>query len=157
MQIETVDDVLAHYGIKGMKWGVRRSSKQLATASSSSSSKKEVSDDAAVFNALRSKARTSGISSLSNDEIRVLNARAQVLQSYSQNFPKQKTKRAKVVDFFVKDILLVTGKSLAKDVARTAATKKLVDKGLLPKKGDKTDSQRREEAKKVLKELGDDD
>ena len=38
MTFETADDVLEHFGVKGMKWGVR---KQRTTSSSSGGSKKE--------------------------------------------------------------------------------------------------------------------
>lgn len=42
MTIVDVDDFLAHYGVKGMKWGVRRSDEQLARASSRGDAVKEV-------------------------------------------------------------------------------------------------------------------
>lgn len=38
--IETVDDVLAHYGVKGMRWGVRRSSGERVSAAPSKPSGK---------------------------------------------------------------------------------------------------------------------
>lgn len=46
MQSETVNDVLEHYGTKGMKWGVRRSRRSLSRAAKASTGKsvKDLSD-----------------------------------------------------------------------------------------------------------------
>src|SRR5688500_11253485 len=98
-----------------MRWGVRRSPSQLSSASTSKKpgwaadppkgpptaaskalgkkvkKEQEQSPDTVVFNALRQKARKDGISSLSNDEIRVLTARADALEKYSRTFPTPKT------------------------------------------------------------------
>lgn len=70
------DDILQHYGVKGMKWGVRRSQSELASAPS-------VSDDSTKAAAIRSKAQAGGTRSLSNAELRVINERMNLEQQYA--------------------------------------------------------------------------
>ena len=44
MTITSVEDILEHYGVKGMKWGVRKDRSSGSSSSSSSSSKKSSSE-----------------------------------------------------------------------------------------------------------------
>lgn len=69
------DEVIAHWGIRGMKWGVRRQNRSLD---------KGASDDAKQAHRVMVKAKTGGIKALSNNEIKVLNARLNLERSYSQ-------------------------------------------------------------------------
>lgn len=72
---ETLDEVLEHFGIKGMKWGVRKSRKQRQEEAASADSK--------VATKHLKTAKTSGMSSLSNAELQVLVKRLQLEQQYS--------------------------------------------------------------------------
>jgi hypothetical protein len=73
---------LIHYGIKGMKWGVRRSEAQLAR--SKSSPKPQLSEDAKNVNRLHNKIETKGTGSLSNQEMRQFLERVDLERRYNQ-------------------------------------------------------------------------
>lgn len=92
---------LFHYGVKGMKWGVRRTDAQLEAArapqpvsvtqkkpgtfaKTSGGQNQPVSDDAAKALAARQKARASTTDSLSNAELRVAVERMNLEQQYSR-------------------------------------------------------------------------
>jgi hypothetical protein len=97
----TIEDVLAHYGIKGQRWGVRRSNPSGAKAS------KPKSEDAQKAKSIQAKAKKSGLDSLSNDELKVLVNRMQLESNY-------KTVKAKN---------LSGGKSFAKQTVKEVGKK----------------------------------
>lgn len=82
---DKVEDFFAHYGVKGMKWGVRRSDAQLSKARG----KSEMSEDAEKAANARIKAKTSGTSSLSNKEMQTLVNRMNLEQQYSRLNPSK--------------------------------------------------------------------
>lgn len=73
---------LTHYGIKGMKWGVRRSDAQLARAQAAP--KPTLSVDAKKANLLYDKIETKGTGSLSNQEMRQFLERMDLESRYSR-------------------------------------------------------------------------
>lgn len=79
------DDVLTHYGIKGMKWGVRRTRKQLDAAS----------DDAKRASEARDKIKRNRGSTdpLSNQELQQLVTRMNLERQYSSLAQTQKSTR----------------------------------------------------------------
>lgn len=83
---EDLEDFLEHYGVKGMKWGVRRDRRR------SRGSSEDDSEDAKKARAASRKIRKSGLSSLSNEEIRVLTNRLQLEKQLSQVAPKGRIK-----------------------------------------------------------------
>ena len=70
---------LTHFGVKGMRWGVRKKQEPV----SAGVTKTPMSSDAALTSKIRTKARTSGMSSLSNEELFALNQRLQLERQYS--------------------------------------------------------------------------
>jgi len=73
--------VLEHYGVKGMKWGVRRSDAELAKASSEP--KAPTSADSKAASAAQAKINKSGTQSLSNQELQGLITRMNLERQYS--------------------------------------------------------------------------
>lgn len=85
---QTLDEVLEHYGIKGMKWGVRRTREQIDRARGKRKAKgKPVtptkSQDAERAEATKAKVAKEGVSSLSNQELQQLNKRLNLEKNYS--------------------------------------------------------------------------
>lgn len=83
--MDTLDEILEHHGIKGMKWGVRRS-RGGSTGRSGKSSKTghEPASDAARARELHSRAKSSGTHTLSNQELQHLTQRMNLEQQYSR-------------------------------------------------------------------------
>lgn len=73
------ENFISHHGIKGMKWGVRRSQAQLDAASGSS-----ISSDAKAAASAQAKINSGGTKSLSNQELQGLVNRMNLERQYSQ-------------------------------------------------------------------------
>lgn len=80
-----VDSFLAHYGIKGMKWGVRRK-----RGADGRVKKEPAHEDATQAKATKARISTSGTDAVSNADLRKLNERLQLERSYAQLTTQQK-------------------------------------------------------------------
>lgn len=89
------DNVLEHYGVKGMKWGVRRTPEQLGRARAARKAKKAeakkqkaadrnrpASEDAVKAATYRRVAKNAGTASLSNQELDALLKRMKLEERY---------------------------------------------------------------------------
>lgn len=77
LENSAVSGVLEHHGVKGMKWGVRRSKPQLDSASG-----RVASADAKVADAAQAKVNSGGTRSLSNHELQGLITRMSLERQY---------------------------------------------------------------------------
>lgn len=112
--METLEETLAHFGIRGMKWGVRRPVGSGGRVEGGSS-------DAVRAKEYHSRAKSSGVHALSNPELEHLTKRLNLEQQYSRLTAtgSKKSKGAK----FAKDILAQVGKQQAAKIVSDAATK----------------------------------
>lgn len=129
-----LDDVLAHYGVKGMKWGVRKKrplpsgpadviiranpGKKVKTSGGERHGPAKDAVDAAIS---RQKARKSSVDSLSNTELRALVQRMQLEQQYSQ----LKVNRQNPAQKFVVNLLASVGKQQAQSAANQYASQQV--------------------------------
>lgn len=115
--MSTVDNVLAHYGRKGMKWGVRRSNAELGSSSLSS---KDQSDD--FKQALT--ARSKSASSLSNGEMQSLITRMDLEKKYKAAMATvPATTRVSKAKKFTTDLLIDVGTEQVRRIVKAQATK----------------------------------
>ena len=103
---------LAHHGIKGMKWGVRRTPEQLGhrVKSASQKVKSKVTDR---------KKKTDPVKQMSDDELRKRINRIQMEKQYKQLTAKQTSAGQK----FVKDVMVNAAKQTATQYASKAMVK----------------------------------
>ena len=78
---------LYHYGVQGMKWGVRKS--RTKSKVNSTKVRSRPSDDGYRAATLREKALSGGKQALSNEELRILNERTQLETNYNKLNPSQ--------------------------------------------------------------------
>ena len=105
--MDTVEEVLAHFGVKGMKWGVRKD-------------KQPASPDSAKSTAARQKAKKEGLHTLSNEEVRAIVDRMQLEQRYSQVAAADRNIMQKGASF-AKELVVDTSKDVIKKQTKQAA------------------------------------
>lgn len=116
--------ILCHHGIKGMKWGVRRSEAELARARGETP--KTTSKTKKVGGIFQKKAKSQkpvasakpkakNISEMSDEELRSMVNRLQLEKQYRDLSPKQVSKGKAFYDKYVAPALADTVRNVAKD------------------------------------------
>ena len=125
---EVVDDILLHFGVKGMKWGVRRDRASKVTVidkgkriKTSGGYKRPAHPDAVGPRISGQVGRKSGYKALSDDELKAFTQRLNLEQqarrlSYNDSSPPKK---------FVLKLLGQTGQQQAQETANAVASKQV--------------------------------
>lgn len=109
------EQALVHYGILGMKWGVRRSKAELARARGKKTSDSgDDSDDKKQTTAKRSKS----ISEMSDDELRKTVQRLQLEKQYRDLNPKQVSAGQKIVGKILKDVVVPAATEVGRNLLK---------------------------------------
>lgn len=113
------ENELCHYGILGMKWGVRRTPAQLArargkTKSSSSDNDTDNNKDKTSSNTSTKKS----ISEMTDDELRKTINRMQLEQQYRNLNPEKVSAGKKFVNTLTKQVLVPSAVDASKNVLR---------------------------------------
>lgn len=141
--MERVDAFLAHHGVKGMKWGVRRTRAELSAGRRSGSSKKSEEEDKSKASGGHASGGSSHTKVPSDQELQALVNRMRLEQEFkrlsSESAPSKKA------DGFIKSFLKETGKRQIRRVAGSAAD--IAIEQALKKYGAKTNNQ-------MIKEVG---
>jgi len=112
---------LAHYGIRGMRWGVRRSQRKLDKANKVRST---ASEDFAKAGDAYSKIKKTGVHSVSNAELKSVIDRMNLEKQYASLAPPSKGSQfTKAGAKFAGDVLLNVGKQQATKIVNDQATK----------------------------------
>lgn len=120
--LDAVDDALQHYGIRGMRWGVRRTRAQIDADSADVTKKK-------ATQAKIKKNRTTDV--LSNDELKALNERLNLEQNYIQLMQRQEASRPKSPmergARWAGETALSIAQTQTKNIVNNAITKRIED------------------------------
>lgn len=117
--MDTIDDVLEHFGIRGMKWGVRRERGSDGTVGGAHGH--STSSDAEKAKEYATRAKTSGTHTLSNQELEHLTKRLNLEQQYSRLSSSGGDRKTAGANF-AKDILKQVGRQQAVNLANKAVT-----------------------------------
>lgn len=117
------DDQLIHYGIKGMRWGVRRTEEQLARARGESTTKKKSSGG--IFSKKKATKKSSKsaseekpkkkVSEMDDAELKQVVERLRLENAYRTLTPKQESLGKKFVEKLLVDPALNAGNKVMSD------------------------------------------
>jgi hypothetical protein len=113
--VSSLDDVLIHFGVKGMKWGSRRAAKE------------SPSGDATRSMQLRTRAKTSKVKALSNKELQEAINRMNLEQQFkrlatNEKPPVQRFIASTLLEIGKREVQVAVGKKVAATVAKKVAT-----------------------------------
>ena len=108
---------LYHFGIKGMKWGVRKNRSSSDPSSSSLSKKKK----RGLGNI--SEPKNKSVKDMSDEELRNTIARIELENRYKDLSPKKVSAGKKFVDRVINNIILPAGEDVTKQLVKSGMTK----------------------------------
>lgn len=114
--MSAAEEILSHFGVKGMRWGVR-----------GGKAKEASSRDSTQATALRARARTSKIKALSNAELQQAITRMNLEQQFkrlsvNEKPPIQRWMASTLLEIGKREVQVAAGKKLAAVVAKKAVT-----------------------------------
>ena len=118
-----MENELYHFGIKGMRWGVRRYQNpdgSLTNAGQKRLSKGHTSNEE---NDSSNKSKTKTIKEMSNDELSQAITRLQLEEKYKSLSPENVSKGKKFVDTVANDVLKPAAIDIGKQVAKSLMVK----------------------------------
>jgi hypothetical protein len=116
MSESAVNDFLAHYGVKGMRWGSR-----------SAASKEAPSAESQRSTQLRARVKTSKVKALSNKELQEAINRMNLEQQFkrlatNEKPPVQRFIASTLLEIGKREVQVALGKKVATTIAKKAAT-----------------------------------
>lgn len=119
---------LYHHGVKGMKWGVRRTPAQLGHKTSTSKKTKSgifgfQKKKKQVKKADTSEPKKKSVKEMSDSELREAISRMQLEQQYKNLSPKHVSTGKKAVDRIINNIVLPAGEDIAKQLVKSGMAK----------------------------------
>lgn len=120
-----MDNELYHHGVKGMKWGVRKS----PARSSSGTTRKRKSNTLSLFKkkktihnasvAKSSPAQTKSVKDMSDDELRRKIERVRLEQQYQQLNPKTVSRGQRIAKRVMNNIIVPAAEDVGKQVVKS--------------------------------------
>lgn len=122
---------LAHYGVKGMKWGVRKDGKPGSRRARKNAQKVGASKDAKRRANIQNKAKTSGTDALTNLELSTAINRMNLEVSYARlnEQTRKKSVGEKALKFLMNDVAEVEVKRVVKGKSALVVEQALADHG----------------------------
>jgi hypothetical protein len=120
---DTVEEILEHHGIKGMKWGVRRALRSRSGAGKKKGEAVRPSDEGRQARKILDKQKKYGTVALTNHELRVVNARIKLEQEFHKMNPKPQSKLDKGMKILDKAIKAYDAIDKAETVFKKSKTK----------------------------------
>lgn len=113
------DSDIMHFGVLGMKWGVRKKKKSISRKEQKKRANKKTSRDYNEADFLRKRK----VKSLSNAQLKKAITRMQLEQQYKQLSENDKSKLYKFGKKFVNDLMTSTTQTVVNTISKTTKTK----------------------------------
>ena len=118
-----MENELYHFGIKGMRWGVRRYQNPDGSLTNAGKKRLKKGQTSNEETDSLNKSKTKTVKDMSDDELRQAINRLQLEQQYKKLSPKNVSKGKKFVDTVTNDVLKPAAIDMGKQVTKSLMTK----------------------------------